>query len=94
MGQYLNFRRFGAGPFREGGSFSAGRLSSQIELLLRVLQLPLSVAHIGLDLDHGRGSNVCSVFFTGLGSAAHGSFLRASDLYLCRLLRIAADTRM
>ena len=34
------------GPLGKGGSFSAGRLSSQIELLLRVLHLPPS--HCGV----------------------------------------------
>jgi hypothetical protein len=34
-----------------GGNLSAGIFSSQIKLLPRVLQLPVSLAHIGLVLD-------------------------------------------
>src|SRR4029077_998131 len=67
------------GPLGKGGSFSAGRLSSQIELLLRVLHLPPSLAYSGLVLNHGRGIRQEPPNFCSLGGR---KFLRVflSDL--------------
>jgi hypothetical protein len=66
-----------ANEFREGQHFSllvgpliliawsatlpAGTMFHQIELLVRVLQLPRSLAYIGLVLNHGRTFNDCAI---------------------------------